>query len=287
MKSINLNNGSIDIPASWEDLSFSNKHFAFKTLMELSSGSIDPVTARKRLFKKFTNYKPSIKDPEAREIIELNLTNLSETIDFIFTIDNNRIIPCTRFLKNPVEYITIGRKRYPGRKFNIGITAQTDITAREFSDCFDLLSAYSLQPTAYSLLDQLVSILYPSAPYRENLVSDHANKIWNLDPILKFGIMTWFSGIVDFYAKHPLYSILMRPNKNDDEEKISLGMHEVFLFVKREGYADGPDMNLNDFFDAQLKSLKDTISHAIAEGAKPEDLATSTGLDLTTILKLS
>ncbi|MDR0681176.1 MAG: hypothetical protein LBG15_04900 [Dysgonamonadaceae bacterium] len=46
-------------------------------------------------------------------------------------------------------------------------------------------------------------------------------------------------------------------------------------------------MNLNDYFDAQVKALKDTISHAMAAGAKIEQIAQKTGISLTIINRLT
>ena len=63
-------------------------------------------------------------------------------------------------------------------------------------------------------------------------------------------------------------------------------MNEVCLYLQKEGYGLTDHMTINDYFDAQIKSLKDSISRATAEGAKIENIAQSTGLSLYQIEQL-
>jgi hypothetical protein len=100
-------------------------------------------------------------------------------------------------------------------------------------------------------------------------------------------ILFWFTSIVRFYTEHPVYSILFSGRKTDKEEKIHLGANETALYLAKEGYGDPETMNLNDYFDAQVKALKDSISHALAAGAKIEQIAQKTGMSLTIINKLT
>jgi hypothetical protein len=46
-------------------------------------------------------------------------------------------------------------------------------------------------------------------------------------------------------------------------------------------------MNLNDYFDAQIKHLKDVIGKALGEGLSAFKIAQKTGIPLSTIEKLS
>lgn len=157
MKTIYLNNKSmISLPDSWEDLNYNQKLFAFEVLSRVMMGDLktEPHVGLVKLLIKFTGYKPSKKfknsDPDSeeptRDIINSNLLRLAEQIKFIFTINetDKTIFPEYCFRTNPFPVIRLGIKRYQGKRFELDITAKTDITAREFVDCYDLLSALNL-----------------------------------------------------------------------------------------------------------------------------------------------
>ncbi|MDR0863712.1 MAG: hypothetical protein LBO74_02115 [Candidatus Symbiothrix sp.] len=302
MKTIQLNKLAIELPESWEDLSYKEKIATFGILGELFSNAISPEVARLKMLIEYTGYKPSAwqlfreglkkSESEQREIINFNLLKLSEQLTFAFSVEENRIIPNHRFLTNPIHYIKIGKSKYYGKIFELDITAKTDITAREFADCFDLLSAQqNLNSDAdrEECVNQICSILYPRTnDYKRNLVSGHHKLMRSVPPVIKFGIVYWFTGVVRFYTEHEVYSLIFQRNKkSDSENKISIGMNEISLALQKEGYGNSESMNLNDYFDAQIKYLKDIINKAIGEGIKPEKLSEKTGIPYSTIQKLS
>ena len=302
MKTLQLNKTSIELPDSWEDLSFKEKIFTFGILTELFAGTITPEVARLKMLIEYTGYKPSWidlfrealkKDKTQREIINLNLLNLSEELTFAFTVEENRIIPNYVFKKNPVNYIQIGRNRYIGRRFENDVICRTNITAREFSDCFDIFASMQgeiADTDKYDCINQICAILYPKMnDYNANLISGHHFKMRYVNPAVKFGIIFWFTGIVKYYTEHPVYSLLFKSDRQKDESgnKIHLGMNEITLALQKEGYGKPDEMNLNDYFDAQIKFLKDMINKAIADGVKPEKISQKTGVPLSTIQKLS
>ena len=305
MKTIYLNNKStIPLPDSWEDLNHNQKLFAFEILSRVMMGDLktEPHVGLVKLLIKFTGYKPSKKfnnsDPDSeeptRDIINSNLLRLAEQIKFIFTINetDKTIFPEYCFRTNPFPVIRMGIKRYQGKRFELDITAKTDITAREFVDCYDLLSALNSlegEDNKQECINQICAILYPANDnYTQNMVSGHNRRMNRLNPWLKFGIIYWFTGIVKFYTGHPTYSILFsgKSDSNNGEEKIKLSS-EIVLMLQREGYGVPENMNLNDYFDAQVKHLKDVISKAIAGGLTVYQLSEKTGIDIATINKLS
>lgn len=246
-----------------------------------------------RLWKKL--YRP---DPDAqtkgREIINFNLLRLAEQIRFVFTINQSehKVIPGYNFKTNPFPYIKIGRKKYFGKRFELDITAKTDITAREFVDCSDLLSAMDKMKSdeeRQECINQLCAILYPrTRDYTQNMVSGHNKAMQKVNLVLKFGIVYWFTGIYKFYTEHPVYCLLFKRNENqeENEEKVRLG-NEVILMLQREGYGLPDSMNLNDYFDAQIKHLKDVINKALGEGLSIGKLSQKTGIPIDVINKLS
>ena len=237
-------------------------------------------------------------DPDARakqqEIINFNILRLSEQIKFIYTIDHaeHKITPLYNFRTNPVPFIKIGRKKYFGKRFELDITAKTDITAKEFVDCFDLLSAINKMTSErdrQECINQLCAILYPrTGSYTQNMVSGHSKNMRQVKQVIKFGITYWFTGIVKFYTEHPVYSLLFKNNaeRSDTEEKVRLS-NEVILMLQREGYGMPENMNLNDYFDAQIKHLKDVIGKALGDGVKPLKISQQTGIPIEVINKLS
>lgn len=244
-----------------------------------------------RLWKSIYRPDPE-KERKQREIINFNLLRLAEQIQFIFKIDQSehQIIPQYDFKTNPFPYLKIGRNKYYGKKFELDITAKTNITAREFVDSFDLLVAMNQVGIAekQECINQLCAILYPKyKDYQQNQVCGHYKSMRQVKEILKFAIVYWFTGIVKFYMEHPVYSLLFKQSKTEgDEDKVRLG-NEIILMLQKEGYGLPDTMNLNDYFDAQIKHLKDVISKALAEGATAFKIAQKTGLDLSTINKLS
>lgn len=236
-------------------------------------------------------YRPRAKD---REQINMNLFLLSEKIDFAFRIEENKIIINNDFKKNPVPYILLPKKWfrwYRGRKFNKGISAFTDITGKEYSDCFDLYVAYHEskdQAFRDSCLNQIIAILYPCTKnYQKNMVSDHAERIAALDPAIKFGILLWFTGIVDYYTSHPVYSILYPKGDKEASDKIGTGMNSIVLMVTQKGYNPKENISLNDLFDVQIEMLKNRLAEALASGAKIEEVAKKTGLSIIQINQLT
>ena len=302
MKTIQLNKSSVELPDCWEDLSYKEKIFTFGILSELFAGTITPEIARLKMLIEYTGYRPSWiqlikeafkKDVEQREIINFNLLKLSEELNFAFTVEENRILPNHIFKKNPISFIKIGRNRFTGRIFEIDTLCRTNITAREFSDCFDIFASMQgevADADRFDCINQICAILFPqSDDYTANLVSGHHFRMRYVHPTIKFGIIFWFTGIVKYYTEHPVYGLLFKSEKHADESgaKIHLGMNEITLTLKKEGYGSPETMNLNDYFDAQIKFLKDLVNHALAEGVKAADITKKTGIPNETILKLS
>jgi len=240
-------------------------------------------------------FRPNPKNKELeREIIDLGLLRLSESIDFVYKIDTEvkKIIPQYKFLTNPFPYIRIGKKKYTGKRFFFDLTPYTDITARCFVDALDLLllmEKVTGREHKEECINKICAMLYPAVPdHNENMLSGHARQMCALNPVVKFGIVYWFTGIVNCFRENDTYCVLFDRIKKDGEEgKITIGMNEIALFLKKEGYGDPNNMNLIDYFDAQVKALKDYISKAIAEGVKPADISDRTGIPLDTIHRLS
>lgn len=301
MKTIDLNHKSkLLLPEDWSDLRPKQQKKAFRLLIDVFSGSLTPFDYQIKMLLMITGYRPkkrliaALKKSCMRyfcsksrylsyledqriysDNIQHNLIRLAESITFAFELDGKTIIPNYHFKDNPFPKISSKSPHFV-RNFTI----DTNLTARQFSDCRDCMAELNgdIEPAfRQHLMCKMAQILY-SISYEDAC---------KLAPEMLFGITFWFTSIVHYFQHHPAYGILFQSSKKEDEDKISLGLSEVILYLKKEGYSDSQDMNLMEFFDAQIKSLKDNLSKAIAEGAKIEELAKRTGLSYSIINKLT
>jgi len=241
-------------------------------------------------------YRPDKNDEELeKEIIDLGLLQLAEMIDFVYRIDteSKKIVPLYSFRTNPFPHIRLGKKMYQGKRFIVTVTAVTDITARCFVDALDLLILMDRVTTREDrdeCICKICAMLYPALPdHRENMLSAHYKRMRKLDPAVKFGIVYWFTGIVHLFRTSDTYRILFERTDAaaPDADRISIGMNEIALFLKKEGYGEPDGMNLIDYFDAQVKALKDYLNKAVAEGVTPAKIQEKTGIPTYLISQLT
>ena len=314
MLSITLNdNTTLHIPQSWDELPRNLRPLAFNLLARLLSGNITPLYFRIAMLCAITRFSPRkswynlIRDAfqilftpshryrdilrrraTHRRNVRHNLIALSHKITFAFSLDNNRIIPSTLFLDNPFREIklsslhhSLGKLPYTTPYFSRDIIITTNITARQFCDALDILLAMDGSHDN-ALAGHIFAILY-RIPHHKLSTINHDN------PAISsffFGITLWFASILAFFRNHHIYSVLFN-NLSHDIHTISTGMNETILHLIQAGYTNTPDIPLIDYFDAQIKSLKDSLSRAIADGAKPLDIAARTNIPLNTIIALS
>lgn len=305
MKKIQLNKGVLELPDCWEDLSENQCIFVFGLLMQLFDGKITYSQCQLEMLLFFTGYKQSkstrlrsgfiytvlwiyyrvlrgkkdylyiIKsDNEIQENIRFNLIRLSEQLTFAFFIKGYQINPNYYFKHNPFP-------SYCKVYFNRDITVETDITAKQYTDCIDIIRAYyatDKQLIKDHCLVKLASVLTRKA----------ADKVLEMPKEVLFGLMFWFTGITKYFREDPDYSILFSKDRSESEEnnKIDLGASEILLFLEKEGYSFIENKNLIDFFNAQLKALKDSVSFALASGMKIEKLSQKTKLSIVDINRL-
>ena len=303
MNRIDLNRGHIELPETWDELTRAQRKFAFQQLALLFANQITPLQFQYAMLCKVTGFKPKRRSRLKRHLVwlffrafrsndaywkyrrsyltrlrnvQFNLFRLSEQFTFAFTLDALKIIPKFQISSNPFPNLF---KHKPF--FDIGLTVETNITARQFSNCLDLAIAHRTVNSDIDrlyLLHKLIATLYKTTEIRAA----------QLSPVVKFGVLCWFSSIVYFWKNHPVFGILFpkESNENENDEKIRLGMAETILYLQKEGFSNVADMPIDEFFTAQVKALKDSINQAIAEGATIEKIAAQTGFPLSTINRL-
>lgn len=300
MRTIPLNKGFIMIPENWSELTRSQMKFALGKLAQLFNNEITPFEFQLAVLCKITGYRLKTdsrlkrhaawlffmfrrnaywkyrrKRIQEKKNITFNLIRLAEQIDFAFSLEGLKITPKYLFTQNPLPKLF---KHKP--EFSVGLTVNTNITAKQFSECLDLVIAYRTvvdKQAKFSYLDKLIATLYKTSE----------KKVAMLDPIAKFGILCWFTSIVSFFKDHPVFGILFSREVDNDEDKIRLGLTETILYLKKEGYTDTAEIPIDEFFTAQVKALKDSLSKAIAAGATVDKLAAQTGLSMSIINRLT
>lgn len=225
-------------------------------------------------------------ESQLRENITYNLVSLSEKIAFPWRHENGQTIINTMMLRNPIPSIRIRSKKIQGLYFNIGIITQTNITARQFADAFDICTAYAKSQDS-RLLNILCAILYPGKHNHSQAVnSNYHERFARASFIVRYAVYFWFTGVIAYFVNHPVYSLLFSGSTSNNPDRISLGLSESILQLSLTGFGSIPEMSNQPviiFFDAQVKSLKKTISDAMGKGVKKEELPALLNLSISQI----
>lgn len=205
----------------------------------------------------------------------------SNAFNWVFKLqDGVHVLNCD-FRSNPVPRLFC----LNGVIFNINKIVETTITAKQFSDCYEIASAYASSKDE-KFLDLLILEMYAFG------LSEHRRAcfmigISKLEISVKICIYSYFNSIILFIYNHPDYSLLFSDNeKYDNTLKIS---GESIFRLSEAGYGSVHDiesMNLLRFFDLQLADLKCNIQRSIGLGRKAEEIARSTGISMRVINKL-
>lgn len=285
MKTIQLNHGAtLSLPEDWTEIADLKQRLqAFRLLADLIDGTITPFRWKTRVLLMLTGYSPSHKrsiTPKQRENINFNLVRLADSLDFAFTIDDDtrRISLNYNLYDCPVPADTYFRRER---------LIQTNLTARQFADMVELLSAIGSATDA----DE-------RRYYQDRLCITLAVHDCDADDAdaVRLAVTIYATGIALFWQQHPLYSVLYESAGNAStpahdntataDGHLSLGMQEVILELTQHGYGNPDHMPLTDFMDAQVKLLRDNLRQAKAAGTKLPDIAKQTGLSLATITRL-
>lgn len=301
MIDIKLNDGNIlTLPSEWGELNYKQTVKAFRLLQILFAGDISPFDFQVQMLLELTgfrrkkisflrylynhilmivDYPKYLREVDCvncqQEIIQYNLVKMAERLDFAFTINGKNIELNYYFSENPFRELHPNAPRFTRRQ-----TIETNLTAKQFADCVDLLGSVKKEDNEeyYShVITRIAAVLY-GMEYEDAV---------QMPREILFGITFWFTGVVKYFKEHPVYGLLFNGGgSSDGDNSLSLGMNEVVLSLSKSGYRDAANMNLLDFMDAQIKSIKDNVAKALSEGVKPEELARRTGLPYNIIAKI-
>ncbi|MBQ6724624.1 MAG: hypothetical protein IJQ84_08985 [Paludibacteraceae bacterium] len=291
MKRIKTSGKDLLLPEDWMELSEKQRRKGFELLAAVMANAMDPFEWQLYMLVEITGYKPSratrralfgYKQHTVRDTVIENLRRLAECLDFAFTIEDNEV---------KIKY--------------------------EMHDCpFDLFKGKGVQP--HFVRDRLIETNLTAGIYAEatqilSMVNDKDNDdadrmyymtklaktLWRVEmnahapeptPVELLAVTVWFTGVVLFFQEHDIYSVLFDStgsDKSKSEDYISLGVQEIVLELETTGHRDVRNMGLLEFFDAQIKLLKDRIAEAKSGGSSVADIVKKTGLSINTITRLS
>ena len=291
MKRIKTSGKDLLLPEDWMELPEKQRRKGFELLAAVMAGAMDPFEWQLYMLVEITGYKPSratrralfgYKQHTVRDTVIENLRRLAECLDFAFTIEDNEV---------KIKY--------------------------EMHDCpFDLFKGKGVQP--HFVRDRLIETNLTAGIYAEatqilSMVNDKDNDdadrmyymtklaktLWRVEmnahapeptPVELLAVTVWFTGVVLFFQEHDIYSVLFDStgsDKSKSEDYISLGVQEIVLELETTGHRDVRNMGLLEFFDAQIKLLKDRIAEAKSGGSSVADIVKKTGLSINTITRLS
>lgn len=286
MKTIPLNSGKLELPEDWLEVPAGQRMRGFALLQQMLDGQITPFEWQCRMLLLLTGYKPSRRKVSLSEraIINENLVRIAESLDFAFSTESGEDGTTHIRLNYEMHDCPVAPPKNDNPdywpRFVRDKIIDTNLSARQYSDGVELLKAIDESSTTEDIdyySTKLASTLIKSQEYE-----------FESSELLAFKL--WFTGVVLFWQQHPIYSVLYESGDSVadgvSDERIRLGMQEVILELTERGYHNAGDMLVTDFFDAQVKMLRDNLQEAKANGAKLPDLVKRTGMPLRNINRL-
>lgn len=291
MRTIQLYKGTLELPEDWMELNEKQRRKGFELLAGVMTGTIEPFIWQLQMLLEITGYKMGRKflrelkgytPHKAVDIISENLIRLAECLTFAFAVEDNRIRINYEMHDCPFKLF---RSKGVQPHFVRDRIISTNLTAGMYADGLQLLG--------------MLNDPENNDDDRQYYMNQLARVLWRVETNARvpgptsgelLAVTVWFTGVVLFFQEHDIYSVLFDINGGEKEQvegHISLGVQEIILELTANGYPDARNMNLLEFFDAQIKMLKDRISDAKSSGTETTDLVKKTGLPLSTILRLS
>ena len=288
MKKVQLNNGIIELPEDWMELTEAQRVAGFENLALVLAKLMTPFEWQCRMLLVITGYKPSRTQfsQDKRDRINENLVRLAEMLNFAFTIEED---------ENGKGVLHINYEMHDCPVHIFGDTGvqpnfvrdriiDTNLTAGIYSDAYELLQMVndkdnSPEDTHYYML-KLAQTLWRVDSQSTAAPEPCAGEL--------LAVTVWFTGIVLFFQEHAVYGVLYEGGDQEKkaEDHISLGVQDAILELTMAGHPDARSMPLTEFFDMQVKMLKDRILEAKAEGTSVSDIAKKSKMPLATILRL-
>lgn len=290
MKRIQTSGKDLLLPEDWMEISEKQRRKGFELLAAVMAGAMDPFEWQLYMLFEITGYKPSratrrallgYKQHTVRDAVIENLRRLAECLDFAFSIEDNKVQIKYDMHDCPFKLF---RDKGVQPHFIRDRLIETNLTAGIYAEATQILSMVNDKDNDDD--DRLY--------YMSKLVKT----LWRVEtnahapeptPVELLAVTVWFAGVALFFQEHDTYSVLfdaVKSEKEKPEDYISLGVQEIILELETAGHRDVRNMGLLDFFDAQIKLLKDRISEAKSGGSSVADIVKKTGLSINTVTRL-
>ena len=291
MKKIPTHKGDIELPEDWMDLTEKQRRKGFELLAMVMAGALDPFDWQLLMLQMITGYKPGkvFRSNDraygltlVRDNILDNLRRLAESLDFAFSIEEENIRINYEMRDCPFELFKgLGVQPH----FVRDRLVETNLTAGIYADATQIMS--------------MVNDEENTDDDRSYYMSKLARVLWRVElnahapeptPVELLAVTVWFTGVALFFQEHDIYSVLFDTPSGgqvQSEGHISLGVQEIILELEKAGHRDVRNMGLLEFFDAQVKLLKDRIADAKSGGTTIADIVKKTGLSINTVSRLS
>ena len=291
MKRIQTSGKDLLLPEDWMEISEKQRRKGFELLALVMAGALDPFEWQLHMLIEITGYKPSratrrailgYKQHTVRDTVIENLRRLAECLDFAFSIEDNKVQIKYDMHDCPFELF---KKKGVQPHFIRDRLIETNLTAGIYAEATQILS--------------MVNDKDNSDEDRMYYMSKLAKTLWRVEmnahapeptPVELLAVTVWFTGVALFFQEHDIYSVLFdntSSGSSKSEDYISLGVHEIIMELEKSGHRDVRNMGLLEFFDAQIKLLKDRIADAKSGGSSVADIVKKTGLSINTISRLS
>lgn len=291
MKRIQTSGKDLLLPEDWMEISEKQRRKGFELLALVMAGAMDPFEWQLHMLIEITGYKPSratrrallgYKQHTVRDTVIENLRRLAECLDFAFSIEENKVQIKYDMHDCPFELF---KDKGVQPHFIRDRLIETNLTAGIYAEATQILSMVNDKDN-----DDDDRLYY---------MSKLAKTLWRVEtnahapeptPVELLAVTVWFTGVALFFQEHDIYSVLfdaVKSEKEKPEDHISLGVQEIILELETAGHRDVRNMGLLDFFDAQVKLLKDRIADAKSGGSSIADIVKKTGLSINTITRLS
>lgn len=291
MKRFQTSGNDLLLPEDWMEINEKQRRKGFELLALVIAGVMDPFEWQLKMLIEITGYKPSratrrallgYKQHTVRDTVIENLRRLAECLDFAFSIEDNEVKINYEMHDCPFELFK-GKGVQP--HFVRDRLIETNLTAGIYAEATQILAMVNDKDNDDD--DRLY--------YMNKL----AKTLWRMEtnarapeptPVELLAVTVWFTGVALFFQEHDIYSVLFDTSKSESaksEDHISLGIQEIILELETTGHRDVRNMGLLEFFDAQIKLLKDRIADAKSGGSSIADIIKKTGLSINTISRLS
>lgn len=291
MKRILMSGKDLLLPEDWMEISEKQRRKGFELLALVMAGALDPFEWQLHMLIEITGYKPSratrrallgYKQHTVRDTVIENLRRLAECLDFAFSIEDNKVQIKYDMHDCPFELF---KDKGVQPHFIRDRLIETNLTAGIYAEATQILSMVNDKDN-----DDDDRLYY---------MSKLAKTLWRVEtnahapeptPVELLAVTVWLTGVALFFQEHDTYSVLfdaVKSEKEKPEDHISLGVQEIILELETAGHRDVRNMGLLDFFDAQVKLLKDRIADAKSGGSSIADIVKKTGLSINTITRLS